>query len=89
MSTGAGDYALLTPGETAQRALMSPNNTRYVKWLLNVNVSKSLFKGAEISVYVNNCPGRPRHYALHDVGDGKPPRTTRNPRLFYGDRIQR
>jgi hypothetical protein len=40
------------------------------KWLFNINISKSLYNGAEISFYVNNF--------LDDNADG------RNPKLFYG-----
>lgn len=53
------------------------------KWLLSLNISKSLFKGAEVSFYVNNL--------LDDSATRTYYRTTteiaqeaRNPELFYG-----
>jgi hypothetical protein len=77
------DYALLTPADAAQRAFDESEQTKYVKWLLNVNVSKSLFKGAEISFYVNNFlddPAITRYMSSATVAT----ETTRNPPLFYG-----
>jgi len=54
------------------------------KWLFNINVSKSLFPGAEVSFYVNNfmdTPGIWRHY---NVAKGYTIERKRNPDLFYG-----
>ncbi len=54
------------------------------KWLFNINVSKSLFPGAEVSFYVNNfmdTPGIWRHY---NVAKGHTIEIKRNPDLFYG-----
>lgn len=53
------------------------------KWLFNVSMSKSLFKGAEISFYVNNFfddPAIRRYYSsrTNETED------QRNPSLFYG-----
>ncbi len=57
--------------------------TKPNKWLFNINISKSLFPGAEVSIYVNNFLDDPaiRHYNIS--------RTTiideiRNPSLSYG-----
>lgn len=53
------------------------------KWLFSFNMSKSLFKGAEVSFYVNNFFDDPaiRRYnnSLTQMSDEK-----RNPDLFYG-----
>jgi hypothetical protein len=53
------------------------------KWLFSFNMSKSLFKGAEVSFYVNNFfddPAIRRYYNTPtDEIDEK-----RNPDLFYG-----
>jgi hypothetical protein len=51
------------------------------KWIFNVRLSKSLFKGAEVSLYVNNV--------FDDRAIQEDPRypgqyQTRNPEIFYG-----
>ncbi len=54
------------------------------KWLFSINVSKSLFPGAEVSFYVNNFLddlGIWRHY---NVAKGYTIERKRNPDLFYG-----
>jgi hypothetical protein len=51
--------------------------------LLNVNVSKSLFKGAEISFYVNNFLDDPA-ITRYMMSATEATETTRNPPLFYG-----
>ena len=77
------DYTLLTPTETVDRAFDESIQSLYVKWLVNINISKSLFKGAEVSFYVNNVLDDPaitgymRTATIHDE-------KTRNPSLFYG-----
>lgn len=57
--------------------------TKPVKWLLSLNISKSLFKGAEVSFYVNNI--------LDDMAvrtyyssPTQITQETRNPAIFYG-----
>jgi len=55
------------------------------KWLFNINISKALFKGAEVSFYVNNVLDDPALYRYqytynpNDIAEG-----VRNPSLFYG-----
>jgi hypothetical protein len=55
------------------------------KWLFNINISKALFKGAEVSFYVNNVLDDPALYRyqytynLNDIAE-----EVRNPSLFYG-----
>jgi len=55
------------------------------KWLFNINISKSLFKGAEVSFYVNNVLDDPALYRYQytynpeDIAE-----EVRNPSLFYG-----
>lgn len=59
--------------------------TKPAKWLFNINISKSLFKGAEVSFYVNNFLDDPAIYRYqytynpNDIAED-----TRNPSLFYG-----
>jgi hypothetical protein len=57
--------------------------TKPNKWLFNFNMSKSLFKGAEVSFYVNNFfddPAIRRYYTspTEEIDE------IRNPDLFYG-----
>ncbi len=61
-----------------QRIITKPN-----KWLFSINVSKSLFAGAEISFYVNNFLDDPaiRRYRLTPTQIRE---EIRNPDLFYG-----
>lgn len=57
--------------------------TKPVKWLLSLNISKSLFKGAEVSFYVNNImddPATRTYYSSPTVLS----QDTRNPPIFYG-----
>lgn len=55
------------------------------KWLFNISISKSLFKGAEVSFYVNNVFDDPAIYRYQytynpvDIAE-----EVRNPSLFYG-----
>lgn len=55
------------------------------KWLFNVNISKSLFKGAEVSFYVNNFLDDPAIYRYqYTYNPNDITETERNPPLFYG-----
>lgn len=55
------------------------------KWLFNINISKSLFKGAEISFYVNNFLDDPAIYRYQYSYDPNAiTEEIRNPSLFYG-----
>lgn len=58
--------------------------TKPNKFLLNINISKSLFPGAEVSFYVNNVLDDPAIF----TSLATPPSTyydsSRNPPLFYG-----
>jgi hypothetical protein len=53
------------------------------KWLFSFNMSKSLFKGAEVSFYVNNFFDDPaiRRYYISTTEEAD---EIRNPDLFYG-----
>lgn len=59
--------------------------TKPAKWLFNINISKALFKGAEVSFYVNNFLDDPAIYRYQytynpqDITEAE-----RNPPLFYG-----
>lgn len=61
------------------RSLDYPN-----KWIFNVRVSKSLFKGAEVSFYVNNFLDDRAYYELKQSPGHYEPR---NPEIFYGIEI--
>ena len=77
------DGSLLTAAEQAQRAYDEAIQPRYLKWLINVNISKSLFKGAEVSFYINNVlddPAITRYMRSATESDEQ----TRNRALFYG-----
>ncbi len=54
------------------------------KWLFSFNVSKSLFKGAEVSFYVNNFMDDPAIWSRYHVPSKMTMETIRNPELFYG-----
>lgn len=55
------------------------------KWLFNINISKSLFKGAEISFYVNNFLDDPAIYRYqYSYNPNDITESARNPSLFYG-----
>jgi hypothetical protein len=77
------DRSVMTPSLLLERAYDEAIHPRYVKWLFNVNISKALWKGAEVSLYVNNL--------LDDAAIGRYRTTStqssdvvRNPPLFYG-----
>ncbi|HEX2982729.1 MAG TPA: TonB-dependent receptor [Ignavibacteriales bacterium] len=53
------------------------------KWLFNLSLSKSLFKGAEVSFYVNNLFDDPATYR-YGAGNSSLRDTERNPALYYG-----
>ncbi len=77
------DYERLTPTGKLDRDFKAAVSRRPVKWLFNLNISKSLFAGAEVSFYVNNFLDEPaiwRHYSsLTQTSE-----SIRNPDLFYG-----
>lgn len=77
------DYNKLTPSEKFVYNYEREVKYKSVKWLFNLNISKSLFKGAEVSIYVNNFLDDPgiRRYLQ---SSGEPQEEVRNPALFYG-----
>jgi hypothetical protein len=77
------DYSLLPPAAKLERDFYISIHPKYVKWLFNLNVSKSLFKGAEVSFYVNNFLDDPaiRSYWIDATTMSD---EVRNPDLFYG-----
>ncbi len=54
------------------------------KWLVNLKVSKSLWKGAAISFYVNNFFYNQPLYKLARSSSASPNYERRNPDIFYG-----
>jgi hypothetical protein len=79
------DFSVMTPTAIAQRNFDESIRKQPAKWLFNLNISKSLFKGAEVSFFVNNFLDDPsvykyqRSYDPNDVAE-----SSRNPDLFYG-----
>ncbi len=78
------DYSKLTPTALAVRRYQEAVFKKPVKWLFNLNVSKSLFKGAEVSFYVNNFLDDPAIWRFYSVSLGRDVEAKRNPELFYG-----
>jgi hypothetical protein len=58
--------------------------TKPNKFLFNLNISKSLFSGAEVSFYVNNFLDDPSIYRYLSTPPSTYSESTRNPSLFYG-----
>ncbi|MCK5737705.1 hypothetical protein KAH55_00925, partial [bacterium] len=54
------------------------------KWLVNLKVSKSLWKGAEVSFYVNNLFYHRPLYQKQRRSSNSPSYERRNPDIFYG-----
>ncbi|NUN07775.1 MAG: TonB-dependent receptor [Ignavibacteriaceae bacterium] len=54
------------------------------KWLVNLKVSKSLWKGAVISFYVNNFFNNRPLYRIQRSSAASPSYERRNPGIFYG-----
>lgn len=54
------------------------------RWLLNVNVSKSLFRGSEVTFFVNNIFNHRPRYQLRRTADAIQSFERRNPSIFYG-----
>jgi hypothetical protein len=77
------DATLASPSDVVSHLFDAEIKTKPVKWLLSFNMSKSLFKGAEISFYVNNFLDDPaiREYYINPTTKTQ---EVRNPELFYG-----
>jgi hypothetical protein len=58
--------------------------TKPNKFLFNLNISKSLFPGAEVSFYVNNFLDDPANYKYLSSPPSTYMESSRNPSLFYG-----
>lgn len=77
------DYSLLNEEALRYRLFLESEKRKPNKWMFNFNLSKSLFKGAEISFYVNNFFDD-RALWKHKVSIDKLVEEQRNPNLFYG-----
>ncbi len=77
------DESLLTESDLQTREFKESIRSKYLKWLLNLNISKSLFKGAEISFYVNNYLDDPA-VTRYMTSPTQYREDYRNPVLFYG-----
>ena len=77
------DFNLLTESGKVNYLFNRAMKVKNVKWLFNINISKSLFKGAEVSFYVNNVLDDPaiRQFVS---SPGIIAEEVRNPSLFYG-----
>ena len=78
------DLSLANPTQLMLYNFNREIKTKPNKFLFSINISKSLFPGAEVSFYVNNFLDDPAIYTYL----GTPPSTyydsSRNPPLFYG-----
>lgn len=77
------DYGKLSESAKLNRAFDEGVRSEPSKWLVNLNLSKSLFRGAEVSFYVNNFFDDPAVYQYQSSYD-QYAESTRNPNLFYG-----
>jgi len=77
------DLSMLSESQLATYYFDREIKTKPNKWLLNLNVSKSLFRGAEVSFYVNNLldDSAVNRYRLTLTDYTE---EIRNPDLFYG-----
>ena len=77
------DYEMMSEDAIAENEFQKRIKVKPNKWLFNVNVTKSLFKGAEVSFYVNNLLDDQaiyRYYTtLTEITE-----SSRNPDIFYG-----
>ncbi len=78
------DYDRLTDEEREIRDYNASIISRPNKWLFNFVISKSLFKGAEISFYVNNFLDDPALYRYYNISSQSTIEVSRNPNIFYG-----
>ncbi|NJD21747.1 MAG: hypothetical protein FIA82_03630 [Melioribacter sp.] len=77
------DFNIAGASDIANYLFSQELKTKPNKWLLNFNMSKSLFKGAEVSFYVNNFLDEAairKYYSSPTVQSFE----QRNPDLFYG-----
>ncbi len=54
------------------------------KWLVNIKITKTLWKGSAISFYVNNFLNNRPLYRLNRMSPSSPSYERRNPEIFYG-----
>ncbi len=57
---------------------------RPIKWMWNVRITKSLFKGSEVSFFANNIFNDRAIYSLDRVYPGSSSHSYRNPSIYYG-----
>jgi hypothetical protein len=77
------DVSLLNESALESYLFSRALKTKPVKWLFNVNVSKSLFQGGEVSFYVNNFLDDPA-LRLYWSTTTQMSEEIRNPSLTYG-----
>jgi hypothetical protein len=78
------DYSKLTESSMEVRQYRESIFSKPNKFLFNLNVSKSLFEGTEVSFYVNNFLDDPAIRSFYNVETGLVSEEARNPSLFYG-----
>lgn len=54
------------------------------RWLVNINTSKSLFRGSEVTFFVNNLFNHRPRYQLRRTAEAALSYQRRNPPIFYG-----
>ena len=77
------DINLLNETQLGNYYLSREVRIKPAKWLLDFSISKSLFKGAEVSLYVNNFLDDPAIYRYMSTVSTTL-ESKRNPDLFYG-----
>lgn len=77
------DFSIATQTSITDYYFYREIKTKPNKWLFSFNMSKSLFKGAEVSFYVNNFFDDPAIYRYY-TNPTDQVESGRNPELFYG-----
>lgn len=77
------EYNLLSADGKLNYDFQRDIKSKYTKWLFNLNISKSLFRGAEVSFYVNNLFDDPAIRRFNS-SPSVLVEEVRNPSLFYG-----
>ncbi len=77
------NLSLLNDSQMAEYLFSTAIKTKPNKWLLSLSISKSLFKGAEVSFYVNNFLDDPA-LRRYNTSTTTVTEEERNPPLYYG-----
>ena len=77
------DFNIAGSSDIAEYLFSTSVKRKPNKWLFNLSMSKSLFRGAEVSFYVNNFIDDPAIYRYYSSLESEV-ESVRNPSLFYG-----